>query len=161
MAEEAKAAIMNANDAVYGGTAECYITIGGKRYNFMSMTEFESEWEVVIKDVPILGKVGMGHKAAGAKGTWKGKAHYNQSAFRAMADDYQKKGTMPYFEMQVTNEDKTSAAGKQTINLHGCLCEKFTLAKFQAGEELLEEELSGTFENWDMPEKFKDLAGTQ
>ena len=50
-----------------------------------------------------------------------------------------------YFEMQVTNEDKTSAAGRQTISLHGCLCEKFTLAKFQAGEELLEEESLSRF----------------
>ena len=57
--------MMDANDAVYGGLAECYITINGRRYNFMSMTQFESKWDVNITDVPILGKVGMGHKAAG------------------------------------------------------------------------------------------------
>ena len=87
MAEERT--IMSAGDALYGGLAECYITINNKRYNFMSMTEFESDWETTITDVPILGKVGMGHKAAGGKGTWKGKAHYNQSILRKMADNYQ------------------------------------------------------------------------
>ena len=56
---------MNPQDAVFGGLAECYVTIDGRRYNFMTMTEFESKWEVNIADVPILGKVGMGHKAAG------------------------------------------------------------------------------------------------
>ena len=61
---------MIANDAVYGGLAECYITIEGRRYNFMHMTDFESKWEVNVTDVPILGRVGMGHKAAGGKGTW-------------------------------------------------------------------------------------------
>lgn len=100
---------MNAKDAVYGSQAECYITINGRRYNFMSLTEFESKWEVNITEVPILGKVGMGHKAAGGKGTWSGTAHYNQSVFRAMADHYQKTGEMPYFEIQVSNEDSTSA----------------------------------------------------
>jgi len=70
-------AMMNGKDAVFGGLAECFITIDGRRYNFMSITEFESQWKVNIKEVPILGKVGMGHKAAGGKGTWKGKAHYN------------------------------------------------------------------------------------
>lgn len=90
--------IMIANDAVYGSTAECFITIEGQRFNFMSMTEFESNWDVKITEVPILGKVGMGHKAAGGKGTWKGKAHYNQSHFRRMADTYQKTGRMPYFK---------------------------------------------------------------
>lgn len=151
--------IMNAGDAVYGSLAECFITLGDSRYHFMSLTEFESKWEVKITEVPILGKVGMGHKAAGGKGTWSGTAHYNQSIFRKMADEYQKTGVMPYFEIQVTNEDPTSAVGRQTIIHHDCLCDTFILAKFQAGEELLEEELSGTFESWDMPESFALLNG--
>lgn len=151
--------LMDAQDAVYGSLAECYITIDGRRYCFMSITEFESKWEVNIADVPILGKVGMGHKSAGGKGTWSGTAHYNQSVFRQMANNYQKTGVMPYFEIQVSNEDPTSAVGRQTIIHRGCLCDTFTLAKFQAGEELLEEDISGTFESWDMPEAFKELEG--
>lgn len=150
---------MNAKDAVYGSLAECFITIDGNRYNFMSLTEFESMFEVNSKDVPILGKVGKGHKPAGGNGTWKGTAHYNQSIFRKIADQYQKTGVMPYFEIQVTNEDPTSSVGRQTIIHHDCLCDKFTLAKFQAGEDLLEEELSGTFEEFDMPEEFTMMNG--
>jgi hypothetical protein len=151
--------IMNAKDAVYGSLAKCYITIGGRRLDFMHLTEFESVWEINLTDVPILGKVGMGHKAAGGSGSWSGKAHYNQSHFRAVANEYQKTGVMPYFEIQVTNEDPTSAVGRQTIIHKECLFDSVVLAKFQAGEETLEEELSGTFESWDMPERFRDLAG--
>ena len=95
--------VMNAKDAVYGSLAECFVTIDDNRYNFMSLTEFESQWEVNVTEVPVLGKVGMGHKAAGGKGTWSGTAHYNQSIFRKIADTYQKTGVMPYFEIQVTN----------------------------------------------------------
>lgn len=152
---------MNAKDAVYGSVAECFITIDDNRYNFMMLTEFESQWEVNVVEVPILGKVGMGHKAAGGKGTWSGTAHYNQSIFRKIADNYQKTGMMPYFEIQVSNEDPTSAAGRQTIVHHDCLCDTFILAKFQAGEEILDEELSGTFESWDMPETFSVLPSMQ
>lgn len=151
--------VMNAKDAVYGSLAECFVTLEDNRYNFMSLTEFESKWEVNISDVPILGKVGMGHKAAGGKGTWSGTAHYNQSVLRKIADTYQKTGVMPYFDIQVTNEDPTSSVGRQTIIHHDCLCDTFILAKFQAGEELLDEELSGTFESWDMPEAFTALEG--
>ncbi|WP_276950562.1 phage tail tube protein [Acetatifactor muris] len=150
---------MDAKDAVYGSLAECFITISGRRYNFMSLTEFESKWDVTIKEVPILGKVGAGHKPAGGKGTWSGKAHYNQSVFREMANHYQKTGEMVYFEIQVSNEDPTSSVGRQTVIHRNCLCDKFTLAKFQAGEELLDEDLSGTFDEWDLPEKFKELNG--
>ena len=153
--------LMNAKDDVYGSVAECFITIDDNRYNFMMLTEFESQWEVNVVEVPILGKVGMGHKAAGGKGTWSGTAHYNQSIFRKIADNYQKTGMMPYFEIQVSNEDPTSAAGRQTIVHHDCLCDTFILAKFQAGEEILDEELSGTFESWDMPETFSVLPSMQ
>ena len=151
--------IMNSKDAIHEGLAECYITIDGRRYNFMSMTDFESKWETNIVDVPILGKVGMGHKIAGGKGTWSGTMHYNQSCFREMANNYQKTGVMPYFEIQVSNEDPTSTVGRQTIILRDCLCDSFILAKFQAGEELLDEEISGTFKGWDLPEKFKEMDG--
>lgn len=150
---------MNPQDAVFGGLAECYVTIDGRRYNFMTMTEFESKWEVNIADVPILGKVGMGHKAAGGSGTWSGTAHYNQSVLREMADKYQKTGILPYFEIQVSNEDPVSKVGRQTIIHRGCLCDSFILAKFASGEDILDEELSGTFESWDMPEKFRELEG--
>lgn len=152
-------AIMQARDAIYGGLAQCFITINSRRYNFMSLTEFESKWEANITDVPILGKVGMGHKPTGGKGTWSGTAHYNQSVFRKMADTYQKTGVMPYFEIQVTNEDPSSTVGRQTIIHRDCLCDSFILAKFQAGEEILDEEISGTFESWDMPESFKAIDG--
>ena len=151
--------VMNAKDAVFGSLARCFVIVNGLRLNFMDMTEFESKWEVNIVDVPILGKVGMGHKAAGGKGTWSGTAHYNQSHLRTLANVYQKTGVMFYFDIQVTNEDPTSAVGRQTIILKDCLCDSFILAKFQAGEEVLDEELSGTFENWDMPESFKELPG--
>ena len=125
----------------------------------MQMTEFESKWDINITDVPILGKVGMGHKPSGGKGTWKGKAHYNQSYIRAVANEYQKTGVMPYFEIQVTNEDPTSSVGRQTVVHNGCLFDSVVLAKFQAGEEILNEDLSGTFESFDLPEKFRSLAG--
>ena len=58
-------AIMDAGDAVYGSLAECFITIGKRRYNFMNLTEFESKFDVTIIYVKILVTLGMGHKAAG------------------------------------------------------------------------------------------------
>jgi hypothetical protein len=115
---------------------------------------------VNIVEIPILGQTGMGHRPAGGKGTWTGTAHYNQSQMRKMADVYQKTGYMPYFQIQVINEDPTSSVGSQTVILSGCLCETFTLAKFLAGEaDELTEELSGTFESFDIPKQFTKLSG--
>ena len=68
---------------------------------------------------------------------------------------------MLYFDIQVTNEDPTSAVGRQTIILKNCLFEGGILAKFDADSEYLDEDLSGTFDDWEMPEKFSLLEGMQ
>ena len=151
--------VMNARDAVYGSLAECYITIGNKRYNFMQLTEFESTYEPNISDVAILGQTNKGHKAAGGNGTWSATAHYNQSIMREIMYRYQTTGVMDYFDIQVSNEDPSSAAGRQTIILRDCLLDSVVLAKFAAGDEILDEEISGTYERFEMPEQFQLLSG--
>jgi len=150
---------MHAKDAIYGSLATAYMTIDGTRYKMMQFTEFDSNLETKSTEVPILGRTNKGHKPAGAKGKWSAKAHYNQSIMRKVALKYQDSGYMPYFDVQVSNEDPTSSVGRQTIILRDCLCDDFNLAKFAAGDNILSEDLSGTFERFEMPEEFSLLAG--
>ena len=135
---------MNARDAISGALAECYVIIEGNRYNFMQIRE---------------GRTSKGHKAAGSNGTWSGTAYFNQSILRELLYRYQTNGEMVYFDMQVTTSDPTSDAGRQTIILKNCLMDGGTLTKFNADEELLTEDISGTFDSWEMPEKFNNLNG--
>ena len=74
---------------------------------------------------------------------------------------YKKTGELTPFEIQVSNEDPSSSAGRQTITHTGCLIDTITLAKFNADDELLDEDLSGTFDDWDMPEEFALLDGME
>lgn len=48
------APVMEANDAVSGSMAECYVTIDGNRYNMMQLYSFESSAKVNSQDVKIL-----------------------------------------------------------------------------------------------------------
>ncbi|MCL2415942.1 MAG: phage tail tube protein [Defluviitaleaceae bacterium] len=152
--------LMHARDAVYGSEAKCFVTIDERRMNFMHFTNFEGKVTINKQQVPILGKVGFGSKAAGMSGTWTATAHFNQSHFRAIAEVYQRTGVMPYFEIQVTNEDRTATVGRQTVIFHDCLVtDDIVLAKFEAGDSLLTEDISGTFEYFSIPQKFEDLEG--
>ena len=152
--------IMHARDAVYGSEGKAYVTLNGRRMKFIHLTEFEGVYTINSQQVPIMGKVGFGNKAAGGAGTWSATAHFNQSMLREVADHYQKTGVMPYFEIQTTNEDRTATVGRQTIVYHDCLLTgDVVLSKLIAGDQLLTEDIEGTFETWDMPEKFNDLEG--
>lgn len=150
---------MKAKDTVSAKLAECYITIDGRRYNFMQAIDLEATFERTKTEVPILGKTGTGNKSTGWKGTGSATFHYNTSIFREMMEKYKNTGEDVYFDMQITNEDPTSSAGRQTVVLIDCNIDGGTLAKFDADGEYLDEDMDFTFEDFKIPEKFAELSG--
>lgn len=150
---------MRSKDAVQASLAECYVTIAGERYNFMQALSVDAKVNKTKKDVPILGRSMKGSKAVGMKGTGSAKFHFNTSIFRKVMQHYKETGEDLYFDMQITNEDPTSAAGRQTATLIDCNIDGLTLTKFDADGDFLEEEFDFTFEDWNMPEEFKLLDG--
>ena len=64
-----------------------------------------------------------------------------------------------YFEIKISNEEPTSGAGRQTMILIDCNIDGGILAKFDADGEYLDESMDFTFEDFKMPESFKDLEG--
>lgn len=158
MSEE-KNTVMLAKDTISASLAQCYVTIGTRRYNFMQAINLEAKFEKSKTEVPILGKTGKGNKATGWKGTGSAKFHYNTSVFRKMMLDYKETGKDTYFDIQIINEDPTSSVGRQEINLIDCNIDGGILAKFDADSEYLDEDMDFTFEDFTMPEEFKELVG--
>lgn len=150
---------MNASDSLSAKMAECYVTIGNNRYNFMQAINLEASFEKTKTEIPILGKTGSGNKSTGWKGSGSATFHYNTSIFRELMQQYKDTGEDTYFEIQVTNEDPTSKAGRQTVVFIGCNIDGGTLAKFDADGEYLDEDMDFTFEDFKMPQKFELLAG--
>lgn len=150
---------MSARDSLSASLAECFVTIGNRRYNFMQAINLEANFKKTKTKIPILGRTGKGNKATGWEGTGSAKFHYNTSIFRKIMLEYQNTGEDVYFEIQITNEDKSSDVGRQTIILHDCNIDGGILAKFDADGEYLEEEMDFTFESFSMPEEFAELLG--
>ncbi|MDL2318545.1 phage tail tube protein [Eubacteriales bacterium OttesenSCG-928-A19] len=142
-----------------GSLAECFVTIQGRRYNFMHSIDLEANIEKTKSEIPILGKTGKGHKSTGWNGTGSATFHFNSSIFREMLYTYAKTGEDVYFDIQITNEDPTSSVGRQTVILKDCNLDGGTLALFNADEEYLSESIDFTFDDFEMPEKFALLPG--
>lgn len=151
--------IMKGKDTISAKLAECYVTIGSNRYNFMQMIDFEGTFEKTKSEVPRIGALAAGNKANGWKGTFSATAHYNSSIFRELLVSYAQTGVDTYFEIQVSNEDPTSSAGRQTVVFLDCNTDGGVLAKFDGDGEYLDESIDGTFEGFLMPETFTLLDG--
>lgn len=152
---------MHPRNAVSAKMAECYITIDGNRYNFMSAINVEVNFEKTKVEVPILGRPNKGNKAVGSVITGSAEFHLNTSVWRELAYKFQETGEDIYFEMQITNEDKTASdIGRQTIILYDCNFDTITLAAFDAdSDDTLTESIDFTAERFEIPEKFTTMDG--
>ena len=153
--------IMNAKDAISASLAQCFVTLDGRRYNFMQAINLEAEFEKNKTEIAILGKTGKGNKSTGWNGTGSATFHYNTSIFRELMLKYKNTGEDIYFDIQITNEDPTSTVGRQTVILKDCNLDGGILAKFDADGETLDEDMDFTFEDFEMPEKFANLDGME
>ena len=101
----------------------------------------------------------MGNKATGWSGSGSATFHYNTSIFRKLLQRYKDTGEDIYFDMQITNEDPTSRAGVQIVELIGCNIDGGVLAKFDADGEYLDESIDFTFEDFKIAQEFNKLEG--
>lgn len=150
---------MNAKDALSAPLAECYVTVEGTRYNFMQAINLTAEIKKTKSELPILGKTGKGNRSTGWKGTGKAGFYYNSPVFRRILKSYKESGEDIYFDIQITNEDPSSTAGRQTVILKDCNIDGGIIAEFDAKGSYLEEEIKFTFEDFEIPEMFGYIQG--
>lgn len=152
---------MHAKNSVSAKMAECYVTIEGNRYNFMSAINLEVKFEKNKTEIPILGRMNRGHKSTGSSITGSAEFHLNTSIWRELAYRFQETGEDVYFEMQITNEDITASdIGRQTIILYDCNWDSMTLAAFDAdSDDVLTESIDFTAERFELPEKYTMMDG--
>ncbi len=156
-----KAQTMIAKNALSAKMAECYVTINGRRYNFMSAINVEVTFEKEKTEVPILGRMNKGHKSTSSNITGKAEFHFNTSIWRDLAYRFQETGEDLYFDMQITNEDITASdVGRQTIILYDCNFDSVLLTSFDAdSDDSLKESLDFTAERFEMPERVNIMSG--
>lgn len=154
---------MHARNAVSAKMAECYITIEGNRYNFMSAINVEVTFEKSKSEIPILGRMNKGNKSTGSAISGSAEFHLNTSIWRQLAYKFQQTGEDVYFDMQIVNEDPTASdVGRQSIILHDCNFDSVILAAFDAdSDDTLTESIDFTAESFEIAESFKLMNGME
>lgn len=153
--------IMQARDSVSAKMAHCFITLNGKRYNFMQAIEVEINIEKVKSKVPIMGSPTAGNKSTGMEITGKATFHFNTSIFDNPMMVFQNTGEDFYFDMQLTNEDPTSTVGRRTVIAYGCNLDEYPVFRANAEGEHITAEIPFTVERLEIPEQYAMLDGME
>lgn len=123
--------------------------------NMFWAKNLEASIEINKTEVYTLGKRGAQNKPNGWSGSGSVNIYYVTSLFRRMALQYIKTGKPVYFDITTTNDDPGSTIGAQTVVLKNCSLDSVIIAKFDVEAEVLDEEVSFTFDDVDMLDEFQ------
>ena len=144
-----------ARDLIRGQTGVATININGNIEEMFYLKNLDANVEKNKDTVRTIGKFGDQHKSNGFNGTGTMTIHTVTSIFRRMMLDFVKNGVDQYFTITTTNEDPNSTVGAQTTVLHNCNLDSVNIANIDIDENSLEEEVSFTFDDYDLLEEFR------
>ena len=109
-----------AKDTVNGAEGSVVITQNGKNMVIASMKNITTNAEIQSSDMRVVGTRTIQAKNNGAKLTGTGNIYYGSNVFTDMVLQYIQKGTMPLFDIQITNNDPATTVGSQVMAYYGC-----------------------------------------
>lgn len=145
---------MKAKDAISGTEGTLYATIDGEVIAIAECKSFSAKITKQKKEFKALGYRGVQHKTTGWSGTGEMVLYFASSRFVKMMINYAKTGKDEYFKLQATNEDPTSSIGRQTVTIMEVNLDEADIAKLNTESEFLEQAMSFTYSDVDMPDEF-------
>lgn len=145
---------LRASDIPAGSEAVAYIEVNNKVEEFFYAKSIEATAELNKSEVKVMGKRGVQNKATGWTGSGSMTIYYVTTMFRNMLLKYAKEGILPSFKIVITNEDKGTSIGKQTVVLYDCVIDSVNLAKFDVESDALDEDMDFTFSDFDILDSF-------
>lgn len=113
-------AFLLARDTVNGAEGKVFITIDGKQQEVAGMKNITTNAEIQGEDMQVIGTRVVQNKPNGAKLTGEGNIYYGSNLFTDMVLQYINTGTMPQFDIQITNNDPATSIGSQVMAYYGC-----------------------------------------
>lgn len=147
-------AFLRAGDTISGQEGRAYAIVNQQSEEMFYIKSLEATVEKQKAEIKTIGRRGVQHKATGWTGKGTMTIYYVTSKFRQMMFDYIKNGKDTYFSIKVINEDPVSTVGMQEVILRGVNLDSVIMASLNSESEVLEEEVSFTFEDIDLEKTF-------
>lgn len=149
---------LRAGDIISGQEGKATAIIDGSVHDMIYIKNMEATLEKNKTEVRTLGKRGTQQKTAGWSGSGTMNIYYVTSLFRKMALRYAKEGVDTYFTITIVNDDPSSTIGRQTVTLYNCNIDSVLLTKLDVDNEILDEDVDFTFDDFDIIDSFGNPA---
>lgn len=150
--------LFRASDAISGGEGKAYIVIDGQQKELFYATNIEVTAEKNKESFKVIGQRNSFSKTTGVEITGSMTIQYMTSLFRKQMQQYVNDGIDMSFDLIVTNEDKASRTGRQTVAVYGCNLDSVILAKLDADNAILDEDVDFTADSFAILSEFNEIV---
>lgn len=149
--------ILQAEDCVNGREGTVTAVIEGKVEELMEVANIDISIDKNKTEFKAMGTRNTQHKTTGWTGTGSMNVRYISSRWAKILQRYVKDGIDTYFNIVVTNNDPSSSAGKQTIQVIGCNLDGASIAKLDVDADILDQDVNFTFSDFNVLDEFKKI----
>jgi type VI protein secretion system component Hcp len=143
-------------DALNGKSGSAFMTVNGQNHELFQLKKFQSDAEFQESDFKVVGTTLVQKKTTGVTLTGSMTIYYGTPLFIKLLVEYLKTGKLPYFTLQITNDDPGTTVGKQIVALYNCKLSKVPVAMLDADTDWLEEEVSFSYTGIEVLNYFND-----
>jgi hypothetical protein len=142
-------------DALNGKEGKAICTINGQQIEMFGMKKLQLDYSLEESDFKVVGTRLVQKKTTGITLTGTMDIYYGTPEFRNLIQNYIKTGQLPYFTMQVINDDPASSVGVQTIALYNVKLQSGVLAMLDADSDFLVESVGFSFTSFEILTSFR------
>ena len=143
-------------DALNGKQGSAFMTLNGQNIEMFNMKKFQSDAEFQETDFKVVGTTLVQKKTTGVSLTGTMTIYYGTPHFLRLLQEYLKTGRLPYFTLQITNDDPATSVGTQTVVLYNVKLQKLPVAELDADADFLEMEVGFSYTNIEVLNYFND-----
>lgn len=147
--------VLRAKDTINGKYGTAFAVIEGNRYELFFLIDIKATVTQHKSSIPRLGAYFDGHKVVGGEGKWTANLRMVTDIFRKMIIEADKTHKTVYFDLQITNDDPDSAAGRHSDVLKDCTLDEIVMSQLDVNNTSLNEDISGTFDGIISAEQFQ------
>lgn len=143
-------------DALNGKEGKAFMTLNGRNIEMFSLKKFRSDAEFQESDFKVVGTRLVQKKTTGVSLTGSMTIYYGTPHFLRILQEYLKTGKLPYFTLQVTNDDPSTSVGTQTVAFYNVKLQKLPISILDAEADFLEMEVGFSYTGIEVLNYFND-----
>jgi hypothetical protein len=141
-------------DSLNGKEGKAFMTIDGRNVELFQLKKFQTDADFQESDFKVIGTRLVQKKTNGMQLTGSMTIYYGTSTFITLVEGYLKGGRLPYFTLQITNDDPSTTVGSQIVAFYGVKLQKVPISILDADADFLTADVSFSFTSFEVLHAF-------